>query len=79
MPNGLSTIDPATPVPGYRPIAKSRPDPRPEDRICLDNVRSRALRSEKAWRQMAARAERTATERKQREAEAEERRNVALS
>ena len=44
----------------------------------LDNVRSRALRSEKAWRQMADRAERTATERKQREAEAEERRIAAI-
>ncbi len=43
----------------------------------LDNVRSRALRSEKAWRAMADRAERTAVERKTREAEAEERRIAA--
>ena len=43
----------------------------------LDNVRDRALRSEKAWRSMADRAERTAVERKTREAEAEERRIAA--
>ena len=43
----------------------------------LDNVRDRALRSEKAWRAMDDRAERTVVERKTREAEAEERRIAA--
>jgi len=60
-------------------LERAEADAQIAEATSLENVRSRALRSEKAWRQMAERAERTAVERKQREAETDERRNLLAS